>query len=281
MLQRIFKHICITDLDGTLLDLDHSISDTNMQTLNRLRELQVCRVAATGRSLYSLKKVLSTDMPFDYVIFSTGAGIMKWQTQSIILAIHIEKKFIRRTFQILHKLNVDFMVHAPIPDNHRFVYVKGKGLPDFQRRIGIYEKFAEAYSGDINRISEEVTQFLVVADSGEENLYPLLIRELEPLKVIRTTSPLDHHSLWLEIFAPEVDKGTAARYLLDLLGLNRSNLCVIGNDFNDLDMLKMTSYAFVTDNAPQTLKNAHKVVSDHNHHGFAEAVSIWLNNIIK
>jgi len=279
MLQRIFKHICITDLDGTLLDLDHSISETNMQTLNRLGELQVCRVAATGRSLYSLKKVLSKDMPFDYVIFSTGAGIMKWQTQSIIRALHIEKKYIRRTFQILHKLNVDFMVHAPIPDNHRFVYVTGKGLTDFHRRIGIYEKFAEAYSGDINLIGEEVTQFLAVADSGEENLYLRLINELEPLKVIRTTSPLDHHSLWLEVFAPEVDKGTAAQYLLDLLAIDRRNLCVIGNDFNDLDMLRITPNSFVTDNAPQTLKNTFQVVSDHNHHGFAEAVQIWLASI--
>ena len=38
----------VTDLDGTLLQSDQSISPTDTETLERLGNLGVCRVAATG-----------------------------------------------------------------------------------------------------------------------------------------------------------------------------------------------------------------------------------------
>jgi hypothetical protein len=277
MVNRRYKHICVTDLDGTLLNGDHQISEPNLQNLIKLGEQQVCRVAATGRSLYSMKKVLTPDMPFDYVIFSTGAGIMNWSKQTIIQASHIEAEYIKPTFQKLIKLNQDFMFHAPIPENHRFVYVPGRGLPDFYRRISLYEPYSLSWDGKYNSLWQEGTQFMVVADNNDEHLYLQLINLLKPLKVIRTTSPLDHYSLWLEIFAPEVSKGSAVQSLLDLTGLNRTNLMVIGNDFNDYEMLKLTQQAYVTENAPYALKQEFKIVADYNNHGFADAVSQWLD----
>ncbi|MFO7659988.1 MAG: HAD family hydrolase [Candidatus Cloacimonadaceae bacterium] len=266
----------MTDLDGTLLCLDHTISAPNLQALNQLGEQNICRVAATGRSLYSLRKVIEPNIPFDYVIFTTGAGIINWQTQQIILSEHISPALVQSTFKKLLKLNEDFMFHAPIPDNHHFVAVRAKGLPDFNRRMGVYTEFGFLWDGKSELPWQEGTQFLVVADEQDESLYLSLIELLEPLKVVRTTSPFDHHSLWLEIFSPEVSKGSAVQFLLDLLGLERSQLMVVGNDYNDSEMLKLTQHSYVTSNAPPPLKRKYKVVSDHNADGFAEAVELWL-----
>ena len=77
----------ITDLDGTLLQNDHTISKEDMDTLNLLGEMGICRVAATGRNLFKVRKALSPEAPFDYVICSSGAGIVDWKTQEIIRAI--------------------------------------------------------------------------------------------------------------------------------------------------------------------------------------------------
>lgn len=63
-------HMVVTDLDGTLLNTDHQISETNKQTLHWLGDKKITRVAATGRTLFSSKKVLSNDTPIDYLIFS-------------------------------------------------------------------------------------------------------------------------------------------------------------------------------------------------------------------
>ncbi len=277
--KKTFSHICVTDLDGTLLNIDHTISDQNWEALKMLGEANVCRVAATGRSLYSLKKVVSSDTPFDYIVFSTGAGVMNWLTQEIILTRHISKDQIEVTFNKLLKLNEDFMFHAPIPENHHFLAVRGKGLPDFYRRIGFYQEFGLEWDHKTALPWKEGTQFLVVADERETNLYAQLISLLYPLKVIRTTSPIDHKSLWIEIFSTEVSKGSAVEYLLDLLSIKKENLMVIGNDYNDTDMLQLTDNAYVTSNAPEELTGKYQVVADYNNHGFAEAVKHWLKTI--
>jgi hydroxymethylpyrimidine pyrophosphatase-like HAD family hydrolase len=50
----------------------------------------------------------------------------------------------------------------------------------------------------------------------------------------------------------------------------------IGNDYNDLDMLNITQYAFVVSNSPQELLEnpKFKVVSTNNLDGFSNAVEI-------
>lgn len=275
-----YRAVCVTDLDGTLLNLEHEISSHNLQALEKLGTLGICRVAATGRSLYSLHKVLIESSPFDYVIFSTGAGIMNWHTQKIILSRHIGYPQATETFHKLLKLQLDFMVHAPIPHNHRFIAIRKAGLADYKRRLAVYQEFQDEPDKHGNIPWEEITQFLVVADRDQESLLPVLTELVKPLRVIRTTSPFDHASLWFEIFDSEVSKGSAAEYLLELFGLHKDKLMAVGNDFNDADMLRLAGWAFVTSNAPRELKNIYRTVADHNDHGFCEAVDHWLKSII-
>ena len=64
----------ITDLDGTLLNSGRIVSPENRRALERLGELGVVRVIATGRSLFSFNKVIERDFPVDYLLFSSGGG---------------------------------------------------------------------------------------------------------------------------------------------------------------------------------------------------------------
>jgi hypothetical protein len=66
------RGVCFTDLDGTLLNGDGSLSSVNQQALHHLADQGVLRVAATGRSLYSARKVLDPAFPIDVLIFSSG-----------------------------------------------------------------------------------------------------------------------------------------------------------------------------------------------------------------
>ena len=68
--------IVFTDLDGTLLNSDQHPGRRDLEMLHRLGEQGIVRVIVTGRNLFSLSKVLGDDFPVDYVIFSTGAGIL-------------------------------------------------------------------------------------------------------------------------------------------------------------------------------------------------------------
>ena len=70
----------ITDLDGTLANPEQKISQADLDTLKRLGEMDIIRVIATGRSLYSAIKILDKNLPIDYLLFSSGAGILSWKT---------------------------------------------------------------------------------------------------------------------------------------------------------------------------------------------------------
>ena len=73
-----------TDLDGTLLKSDKSISEKDWKTLEYLASKQIVRVAATGRSLFKVKQVLPENAPFDFIVFSSGAGIYDWKNKNIL-----------------------------------------------------------------------------------------------------------------------------------------------------------------------------------------------------
>jgi len=70
------RQIVITDLDGTLLPSKGAFHPTDVATLQALAQTPILRLIATGRSLYSAYKAIPLNFPIDYLIFSSGAGIL-------------------------------------------------------------------------------------------------------------------------------------------------------------------------------------------------------------
>ncbi len=66
----------VCDFDGTLLRSDRSFSDVDLKALIRLGELGIIRAIATGRSIYSINTVSISALPVDFILFSSGAGII-------------------------------------------------------------------------------------------------------------------------------------------------------------------------------------------------------------
>lgn len=271
-----YHSACVSDLDGTLLPHQGLISAANLAVLDRLSASGVCRVLATGRSLYSLNQVIPPDAPFDYVIFATGAGIMDWQSKKLIYSQNLDGRQIILVRGILDELELNYMLHNAVPDTHHMLYRPCPGNPDFWNRVEIYREFATLIEDSATPLWEAATQFLVIVEQAQEALYQSLCERLCPLTAIRTTSPLDYSSMWIEIFAPGVDKGSGLCHLLELIGLSLTDVMVIGNDYNDLHMLHLGSNSFVTGNAPLDLQKQFQVVASCAEDGFAEAVELWL-----
>lgn len=268
--------ICVTDLDGTLLHSEGGISPPNLKALEELRTRGIYRVLATGRSLYSIHSVLPEDAPFDYAIFATGAGIMDWQTKKLIFSHDLDGAEIRKICTALEGLEIDYMLHDKVPDTHLMQYRIKAGLADFLQRIAHYQDHAKVL--DLANIDQVMaaTQFLAMIAEDREDLYHEIHKKIYPLSAVRTTSPLDYCTMWIEIFAEGVNKGGAVRFLMHKLGASVDDIMVIGNDYNDLEMLSLSPNAYVTANAPQDLRHRYQTVASCDDHGFAEAVQDWL-----
>jgi hypothetical protein len=107
-------------------------------------------------------------------------------------------------------------------------------------------------------------------------LYEELSQILSNYTVIRTTSPLDHESSWIEIFPLETDKGKTLKILTENYGLGPGDVLSIGNDFNDVHMLRWTEQSRVVSNAHSDLRAEFRTVSSNDEEGFSEAVDQWL-----
>jgi Cof subfamily protein (haloacid dehalogenase superfamily) len=274
------RGIVVTDLDGTLLQTQSKVSDTDLNTLELLKTHKIKRVIATGRSLFSTRKVLHEGFPIDYLVFSSGAGIIEWPTKKLLNKHALDSEEVKTTVDVLMDLRMDFMIHRPIPLNHHFVYYStGKQNPDFFRRCEIYRDFAVREDFSAYRFSDACQVLAVVPFENGRRAFTHLNDTLQDLKVIRTTSPIDGRSIWIEVFPKEVSKASAAEWISVYEGIDTKKVLAVGNDYNDLDLLNWAHSGFLVENAPEELKKQYETVSSNNNNGFTEAVENWMGGI--
>jgi Cof subfamily protein (haloacid dehalogenase superfamily) len=270
----------VTDLDGTLLPATREFSHTDLNTLKWLGEQGIMCAIATGRSLFSAKGVLPPDFPIDYLIFSSGAGIMHWPTKTLLMTHKLEQSEIHQASGLLQAHELDFMIHHPIPENHRFLYYDtGRNTPDFLRRYRRYKEFAQPLKSDQPGLEAACQIVAIDPYRGDASRYRIIRQQLPTLKVIRSTSPLDGASTWIEIFPTTVSKALASEWVAGRHTIPIRNTLAIGNDYNDLDLLEWAGHSIVVSNAPSELTQTYQTVSSHNENGFTEAVSFWITNI--
>ena len=271
-----------TDLDGTLLGPDHTLGARDAAALRELGRAGVVRVVATGRSLHAVKRVLDREFPIDYLAASSGAGIVDWRSGRILHAHRFEAGGARRVADVLTRHGVDFMAHSPVPDDHRFRFVRARPEnPDFERRIGRYGEFATSWpEGDGAERSRagaadgarEACQFVAILLPGETALFERLRASLSGFAVVRSTSPLDGRSLWAEVRPPGVGKAAAVAWLAERHRLDAERTAAVGNDYNDSEMLAWSANAFVVGNAAADLRERFRVVAPNDAGGFSDAV---------
>ncbi|HKI88519.1 MAG TPA: HAD hydrolase family protein, partial [Draconibacterium sp.] len=198
-----------TDLDGTFLRTDHTISENNLRALKLLGERNITRVVATGRNMKKVKDVLNHHVPFDFIVYSSGAGVYNWRENKDIFNqnISVESSQILLEYFIQRKLN--FHAFFPAPDNHQHWYFRGeKKCEEFERYFQFNQAFADVLNP--NKLPDtELCQFLLIIPENGENFEQLKV-EIEALcrdiRVIRATSPITGNYIWIEVFHRSVSK---------------------------------------------------------------------------
>jgi hydroxymethylpyrimidine pyrophosphatase-like HAD family hydrolase len=277
--QTDYKGLVITDFDGTLVDSNKNLKTDDYNTLVYLKKAGFLRVIATGRHLYSLFKQIDHTFPVDYVIFSSGAGIWDHNKKQCVRMISMEPGEVRQVASLFCEFSLDFAVHKPIPDNHYFFYyLQANNNDDFVRRVRYYNKFTSRWTILPSEYPWACQLLTIITGNRQDytSIYDTVRSKLPGFTVIRTTSPLDHMSLWIEIFPKKVSKGQTSSWLASRFYLTRQKTLAIGNDYNDTDLLSWAGTSYVVSNAPDELKSLFPSVASHNKCGFSQAVKKWL-----
>lgn len=259
----------ISDLDGTLTRSDHRLPPDVYSSFKELEDQGICRVIATGRNLFSARKVLANDFPLDYLVFSSGAGIYDWKKQQLLHSRHMDATTVGRVAEILQREQIDFFIQDTIPDNHFCSYIQyDMDNADFNHRLSIYADFVRPFQ---DKEVTEASQILAIPTHGKQH-FDALRKLIDGVKIIRATSPLDHKSVWMEFFPPEVSKASGIKWLCDELAIDPSATLALGNDYNDIDMLEFCRYSYVVANAPQQLRERFTIVASNEDNGFSQLI---------
>ena len=263
----------ITDLDGTILPKGGVLSQETVQAFQAAKNRNCTCIIATGRNLYSTLRDIPEDLPLDYLVFSSGAGILRWADRKIIFTRHLSQQESRDIAAYLWDYNINFTIQREIPDNHRFYYTDIYPLhEDYKRRLSNYLDYGSLISSPLD-IEGQTTQFVMILDGMQLRTLENIRKDLSTYSVVRSTSPLDNRAIWLEIFASQINKGSTCKQLLHELNIALADCVGIGNDYNDVDFLDICGQGFMVANAPSRLKPHYKSVASDRNNGFAEFIT--------
>jgi len=267
-----------TDLDGTLLKNDKSISAADLEMLRHLGEKKIFRVVATGRNFRKVKEVIPDNVPFDYVAFSSGAGIYDCCNQQLLYSRNIAMETVNELSDILMNKGLGFFLFHEVPLNSYCWYSRGKDTCEE------FDRYFDSHSSVIKKlpvsgkVSSVACQFLVIFKYPEQflELKHELEQSFDDLKILRASSPLETGYTWMEIFHQDVSKGNAIRFLCDHLNIGREATVGIGNDYNDLDLLDFTSFSYLVDNGPEELKPRYRPAPSNENSAFSFCLNCHL-----
>ncbi len=265
-----------TDLDGTFLMNDKSITKENLDTLNLLGEKGVWRVIATGRNLKKTQAVISDEVPFDYIVFSSGAGVYDCKQKKLIFHQNLNASLAKQLADFLIERDLNFHLFKPVPDNHNCWYYRGSvPCTEFESYFEYLQSNSEPLTSG-EQVHSDASQFLVVFPNNLA-LFLALKEEIEcrfpDVKVVRTSSPLESGYIWMELFHHSVSKGNGVKYVCDTLQIEHEYTLGIGNDFNDWDLLEFTNYSYIVENGPQEMKERFLPIVANEESAFARAVN--------
>ncbi len=268
-----------TDLDGTFLKDDRTISSKNRKALYLLGKKKIIRAVATGRNLRKVKEVLKEDVPFDYIVFSSGAGVYDWNLKKHIFNQNITKHSAQKLIRYFVDRKLSFHAFLPVPDNHKHWYFRGeKRCDEFERYFSFNNSFATELN--LSKLPDtELCQFLVIIPEEREKFEEMKsgIEAVCPeIHVIRTSSPITAGFIWIEIFHESVSKGNGIKEICKLHKINQKDTVGIGNDYNDIDLLDFTGYSFMTENAPSEISKRYKSALSNENDAFAFVVQSLL-----
>lgn len=264
------KTLYVSDLDGTLLRGDQTLSDFTVETINALTEQGMLFSYATARSYVTAKPVtegLTAGLP---VIVYNGSFIVESGTEKRLMVNAFAAKDSCRILDALLIHELYPIVYAFVEGVEKFSYCpqrETRGMKLFQdtRRGDVRDNpvsdEAELYRGDI---------FHFTCIDEEEKLLPLYERFRGEFACIFHRDIYSGEP-WLEIQPVGATKARAVLSLKERMGCER--VVCFGDGKNDISMFRVADECYAVENAHEDLKRIATGVIESNEN---DGVAKWL-----
>jgi hypothetical protein len=240
------------DLDGTLVNHQLEMNPRDVAAVKAASAAGVTVVLATGRMFKSSLRYAEPLGLTGPIINYQGAIVRDISSGSIWYRCELAVEVQQRVLALAEPR--DWHVNAYVDE---VVYTaRARPEADLYARVAMvpYEVV-----GPLSKwVHTEATKMVLVTLDPKD--VPERMAELSAWMgdAGRVTRSLDW---FVEVVDPEVSKSRALAMVADRLGIDRAEVCAIGDNLNDEDMVTWAGFGVAMGNAPQVLKSAAKYVT--------------------
>jgi hypothetical protein len=269
-------NLIATDMDGTLLNAAHEISEENIQAIKYAQSLGITVVIATGRAFYEANTpVNQTDLKVPYICLN-GAEVRD-ESFNIMSTSNLNRELVNRITEELNHEDVYYQVYTNLgiytenPQKDLDIYI------DIAERAGQTADVEKIKQGIQKRIDNGTLKVVENYDKIEktpgEIVMKILAFDSDLSKIERVSRKLaESGSLAvssssrgnIEITHSDAQKGIALETIAERLNIDMQNVMAIGDNLNDVSMLERVGYPVAMDNATEEVKQVAKYVTETN-----------------
>jgi Cof subfamily protein (haloacid dehalogenase superfamily) len=257
----------LSDIDGTLLRPDHSLSQANIDAVGKLREAGIHFSVASSRPPRAMRQqieALSIDLP---TVAFNGANIIN-PDGSLLKAYRIDPAAARASLELFARHPVAAWVFAD--DQWLLLDPEGDYVGHERSTLGYDFVQVESFEPYLDRVDK------IVAASKDFELLKRLEIELNPL-IDGTAHAARSQSYYLDVTALSANKGNALIALAETLGVPLANTAAIGDAGNDVAMFLKAGVSIAMGQAEAAVKaHADYVTGSNLEDGVAAAIKRYV-----
>ncbi len=264
-----------SDLDETLIQKDRTVCKENIEAIKKLKDLGVYFVCATGRPFFTaegtLKELGQYDQEGQYVISFNGGAITENKGHRLL---HFEGITFEQASELYKRgLKYDVCMHVYTKDTVYVYNINDDEVAYLDNR----QPFTEIFDDNIDFLKD--TEIVKCLYENTDNAYLRSIAaELTDITYNMDVSYSSNR--YLEFNKEGVNKGAGLLRLADLLGIDHKDTIAIGDNYNDLAMIKAAGLGVGVANTVESMKPECDYITerDCDHGAVAEVIEKFILN---
>jgi len=276
------RTLYVTDLDGTLMKNDMTISEESVRIINQLIDSGILITYATARSFhsaYTITKNIRFKLP---VITRNGTTfadqIVVKEQETSFFSIGVLKE-LKELLPVIYRCG---FTSKYIDGEMYKMYQGGVKSKEFQGYLDYYHSIGDTRMrmvDDIEKQFEGDISYITLISTREELLpYYEAVKESDRWETVFQKDTY-REEYWLEICPKDATKAKAVLKLKDRLECER--LVVFGDSINDLPMFEIADEAISVSNArPEVLSAADHIIGSNESDAVAKYIrSVEVDNL--
>lgn len=255
----------VSDLDDTLLDSNKIVSEENKKAIKYFEEEGGRFTFITGRIPRGAEPILKQLTPKTPIGTINGGGIYD-AVLGKYLWVSMLPESVKEMIYFVREKSPTTGIEVCFMEGSCFVYKNA--LTEEHRKI---EQFPDICCG-CEDIKDPITKILLI---DEEEKIPNLIALLSENPQSAQFDFVRSTSQYYEILPKGASKGNALLKLAELLKINPAKTISIGDNDNDVSMIKAAKIGFAVENATDNAKKcADFITVSNNHHAIAKVINM-------